>query len=196
MSKNLSAHKFQDVYTQFGIDLNSLGCVMLDVVPLDTMYTIEADGAGVALYYAKNKARFWINGWVVGDKAHVTLLYGLLAPAKNYGRHIEAVLEGWKLESVEIEDVGYFDSPYPDEPYWCIVAHLRVTEELLEGHNRLEFLPHINTFTGYKPHITVCYLDKRQGPDYRDRLIEEFRGLWIHKKLKVKEELNFGGESQ
>ena len=75
MSKNLSAHKFQDVYTQFGIDLNSLGCVMLDVVPLDTMYTIEADGAGVALYYAKNKARFWINGWVVGDKAHVTLLY-------------------------------------------------------------------------------------------------------------------------
>ena len=76
------------------------------------------------------------------------------------------------------------------------MAHLRVTEELLEGHNRLEFLPHINTFTGYKPHITVCYLDKRQGPDYRDRLIEEFRGLWIHKKLKVKEELNFGGESQ
>ena len=191
--KQLSSHDFKKVYGWLGINLNTLGCVMLDVEPLANMYSIEVEGAAVALYYAKNKERFWIDGWVVGRVAHITLLYGLLEQAKNYEAHIEEVLKGWDLEEIEIEDIGYFDSPYEDEPYWCIVSHIKVTDELMEGHRRLEFLPHINTFTGYKPHMTICYLDKAQGETYRDQMIKEFQGLWRGKKLKVKQMLNLGG---
>jgi hypothetical protein len=192
---NFKAHDFPTVYQDLGIDLSKLGCVMLDLEPLENMFTIEADGAGCALYYAKNKERFWIDGWVVGKTAHVTLLYGLLEEAKNYESHIERVLSGWKLDEVEIDHISYFDSPYPDEPYWCLVAHLKVTDDLLEGHERLCMLPHVKTFPGYKAHVTICYLDKFQGEAYRDKMIEEFNKLWAGKKMKVKPAINYGGNS-
>lgn len=194
MPLQLSAHLFQSVYTDLGINLSKLGCVMLDVVPSQNMYSIEFDGAGVALYYAKDKEKFWIDGWVADKTPHITLLYGLLETAKKYEKHIETVLAGWKLEEVEIENIGYFNSPYPDEPYYCIVAYIKVTPKLLEGHQRLEFLPHINTFVGYIPHMTIAYINKNQGEEYRDRLIAEFKEMWIGKKMKVKESLNLGGD--
>ena len=191
--KQLKSHDFKEVYKWLGLDLNTLGCVMLDLEPLDSMYSIELEGGSVALYYAKNKARFWIDGWVADKVAHMTLLYGLLETAKNYESHIDRVLEGWKLKEVEIEDIGYFDSPYEDEEYYCIVAHIKVTPELMEGHQRLEFLPHVNTFAGYKPHMTIAYIDKKQGEKYRDNLIEYFKRSWIGKTLKVKPQINLGG---
>lgn len=191
--KELSSHQFSEVYKWLGINLNTLGCVMLDVIPLDNMYSIEFDGAGVALYYAKDKERDWINGWVADKVAHVTLLYGLLEKGKNYEAHIGKVLEGWKLDSVEIADIGFFDSPYLDEPYYCIIAHIKVTPELMEGHQRLEFLPHINTFSTYKPHMTICYINKEQGEDYRNRLIELFSKMWVGEKLQIKKTINLGG---
>lgn len=189
----LNSHNFKEIYCRLGINLNQLGCVMLDIEPLSNMYSIEFDGAAVALYYAKNRERFWIDGWVVNKAAHITLLYGLLQEAKNYKQHIERVLEGWELNEVEIDNIGYFDSPYQDEPYYCIVAHIKVTPELMEGHQRLELLPHINTFTGYKPHMTICYIDKTQGEQYRDSLIKHFNECWAGKKLKVKFPINLGG---
>lgn len=189
--KQISAHQFKQVYEDLGINLSKLGCVMLDLEPLKNSYSIEVDGAGVALYYAKDKDRFWIDGWVF-DKPHITLLYGLLEEAKNYERHIEAVLEGWKMDDVRISHFGYFDSPYEDEPYYCIVAHIELTDQLLEGHQRLQFLPHINTFNTYKAHATVCYLDKRQGEDYRDRLIKQFNDLWAGNVMAISGR-NLGG---
>jgi 2'-5' RNA ligase len=193
MEKQLSSHQFSKVYKWLGINLSKLGCVMLDLEPLENMYSIEAEGAGIALYYAKNKERFWIDGWVCDKLAHITLLYGILEEGKNYQPHIKEVLKGWEMNDVEIEDIGYFDSPYPDEPYYCLVAHIKTTPKLLEGHQRLQFLPHIDTFTGYKPHMTICYLDKTQGEAYRDRMIKSFRKLWKGKKLKVKSKINLGG---
>lgn len=184
---------FEDVYKDLNINLDKLGCIMLDVEPLDNMYSIEQDGAGVALYYSKNPDRFWINGWIANKVAHITLLYGLLEEGRNYEKYINQVLANWKINEVEIEKISYFDSPYKDEPYYCIIAHIKVTPELMEGHQRLEFLPHINTFASYKPHMTICYLDKRQGEDYRDRMIKQFNDLWAGKKLKVKERINLGG---
>lgn len=187
----LKSHDFPKIYEELNINLDKMGCIMIDVEPLKSMYSIEVDGAGVALYYAKNKERKWINGWVVGDVAHITLLYGLLENGHVWKKHVDTVLTGWELREVEIDHISYFDSPYEDEEYYCIVAHIKVTDELMEGHQRLEFLPHINTFTGYKPHMTLCYLDKKQGEAYRDRIIEEFNKLWSGKKLRVKE-LNYG----
>ena len=196
MNKQLKSHDFAEVYKWLGINLNKLGCVMLDLEPLSVEHWIAQDGVssyllGFPLYYAKNKERFWIDGWIANKTPHLTLLYGLLEEGKNYQPHIEKVLEGWKLEEVEIDDFGYFESPYPDEPYYCIVAHIKVTPELLEGHQRLEFLPHINTFAGYKPHFTIAYIEKNET--VRDNLIADLRREFNGKKLKVKENINLGG---
>ena len=183
--KQLNSHQFESVYKSLGIDLDKLGCIMLDLEPLSNMWSIEAEGAGISLYYAKNKERFWINGWVADSSPHITLLYGLLENGYDIPKDVDKVLEGWEMEDIEIEDIGYFDSPYDDEDYYCIVAHIKMTPELLEGHQRLEFLPHINTFNGYKPHMTICYLDKSQGEEYRDNMIKEFKNLWVGKKLTI-----------
>ena len=200
--KQLKSHDFEEVYKWLGINLNKLGCVMLDLEPIKLPTYIIQDEVtgeqlnydkyiGERLYYAKNKERFWIDGYVADKVPHMTLLYGLLDEARNYESHIEKVLTGWKLDGVEIEDFGYFDSPYGDEPYYCIVGHIKVTPELLEGHQRLEFLPHINTFVGYKPHITIAYIQKDEV--VRDNLIADLRREFLGKKLKVSEKINLGG---
>lgn len=189
--KQLKSHDFPEVYKWLGIDLNKLGCIMLDLVPLNDMLTVDHDGTE-GLYYTKHKDRFWINGWVVGEVPHITLLYGLLETGKNFEPYINKVLENWELDEVEIENISYFDSPYEDDQYYCLIAHIKVTPELMEGHQRLEFLPHINTFAGYKPHMTIAYIRKDEA--LRDKLISRYNDLWKGKKLKVKTGINLGGK--
>lgn len=197
-NSQIKSHSFPEVYKGLGINLSTLGCVMLDLSPLEIPKNM-IDGFTrfpvfeQALYYAKDKTRFWIDGWVADKTPHITLLYGLIETAKNYEWHIEQVLKGWKMKTVKIQDIGYFDSPYPDEPYWCIVAHIETTPELIEGHQRLELLPHINTFAGYKPHMTIAYIDKNQGEAYRDRLIDGFKTAWVGKEMDIKDTINLGG---
>ena len=184
--KQLSAQQFKEVYKWLGINLNTLGCIMLD---LESIFEPPQDSDG--LYYSPDKEKYWIDGFVAQKNPHITLLYGLLQTGKNYELHIKKLLTDCILTEVEIESIGYFDSPYPDEPYYCIVAHIKVTPELLDAHQRLEFLPHINTFTGgYKPHLTLAYVKK---DDNRDNWIDTYK-YFIGKKLKVKPELNFGGD--
>lgn len=198
--KQLNSHQFEGIYKTLDINLDKLGCVMLDLEPLENMWSIELDGAATALYYSKNPDRKWIDGWVCDKVPHITLLYGLLDNAHNWENLIEMALWDWQLEEVEIDHISYFDSPYEDEPYYCIVAHIKVTDELMEGHQRLELLPHINTFTGYKPHMTICYLkkkqDKVQSEQYRDTMIEHFNKCFAGKKLKVKNKVNLGYEPE
>lgn len=187
--KQLNSHDFEGVYKKLKINLDTLGCVMLDVDPLNSMNANDHEGME-GLYYTKNSDRKWINGWIAGNVAHITLLYGLLDNAHNWEEHIESVLSLWEMDTVEIDHVDYFDSPYDDEEYYCVVAHIKVTPELMEGHARLEFLPHINTFTGYKPHMTICYI--RKDERLRDMYLKQFNDLWKGKNLKVKKEINLG----
>lgn len=165
----LNANKFRDMYTELGINIDRLGCIMLDV-----------DGSNIpavpdesALYYSSNPDRFWIKGFVAGKVPHVTLLYGLMASGKTaWKNEVDKVLEGWSINEVKVQQVSFFESPYEDEPYYCLVAHIRITPELMEGHRRLEFLPHINTFPEYKAHITLAYIQK--DDDLREELVTFF----------------------
>jgi hypothetical protein len=188
MQKQLNAHQFKDLYEDLGIEVNKLGCVMLDTegIPKPLMYELEIPEV---FYTAKNPEHFWIKGYV-GDEPHVTLLYGLLTPAYEQPENIATVMNGWELPEVTIKEFGYFESPMKDEEYYCIVAHIEVTPKLVEGKERLEFLPHVNTFTGYMPHATIAYIKKDEK--VRDRMVSDLNKLFGGRTLKTKPELNLG----
>ena len=179
----LNSHLFEPVYKALKINLDTLGCIMLDVFPVKGI-EIKEDW----LYYTKDKKKFWIDGFTFNKIAHLTLLYGLLKSGQTWKKYVKAVLKGWEMDTIEIENIGYFNSPYKDEPYYCIVAHVKVTDLLMEGHQRLEFLPHINTFSGYKPHITLAYVKKDEK--IRDSVIAMFNNM-VGYKLPIKG-LNYG----
>lgn len=189
--KQLSAHSFPDIYSDLGINLEKLGCVMLNIQPLKLPW-LEFDKW--KFYKSSKKECFWIDGYV-GDKPHMTILYGLLEEAKNYKKHIDELLKDWEIDDVIVDRVGFFESPYPDDPYYCIVAHIKVTPKVLEGNQRLEMLPHINTFAGYKPHITIAYVEMDEK--MRDKLIHALNMGLAGKSLKVvdspDERIDLGG---
>ena len=202
MKKELSAHQFPEVYKSLGIDLSKLGCIMLDLEPFKLDFLLQEPFSGSVvnfdkelepyLYHAKDTSRFWING-LVGKEPHCTLLYGLLTPGNESPMRelVPQMLEGWECKEVEIDHVGYFPSPYPDEPYFCIVAYIKPTPELIEGNERLKMLPHINTFPGYKAHATIAYI-KADSEKYRDWVIDELNLALKGKKLAITG-LNLGG---
>lgn len=190
--KQLNSHMFTEIYKEEGININDLGCVMLETesIPKPKMYDLEIPEA---FYEAKHKDHYWIRGWV-GDKPHVSLLYGLLTPAYEQPENIEKVLKGWELPEVTIKEVGYFESPDDmDEEYYCIIGLIEVTPKLKEAMERLSFLPHINTFAGYKPHVTIAYVKKDEK--LRDRIVSDLTKLYAGKTLKTEPELDLGSKS-
>lgn len=191
--KESKAHDYKEIYEMLGYNLSKLGCLMLDTEPVVTnYYQIMQDGitAYFPEYKAKNKDRFWIDGYVADRTPHLTLFYGFLNEAKCYKKHIEILLKDWNIETVKIKDIGFFESPYEDEEYYCIVAHIEKTPELLEGNSRMKFLPNIHTFPDYKPHITIAYIIKDEA--IRDDFIEHLKKEIVGKELKVTG-LNYGG---
>jgi hypothetical protein len=165
-----SAHQFPDVHRALGINLSDLGCIMADVEAIPVTDYARDAGLDPArdLYVSPNLAeRFWIDGAVGETGAHVTLLYGLIEPGPVWRELVDQVLAGVDLSAVTVDHVGVFDSPYPDEAYKCIVAHLRITPELLKAHGRLSYLPHIDTFPEYRAHVTLAYVkDQPSGVDW------------------------------
>lgn len=185
--KNLNSHNFENIYKELGIDLDELGCIMIDLYA-NGIPDFPAKGL---LYKTIDPKKFWIDGFVARKTPHITLLYGLLDSGKNWEKYIEQVLGGWKLDSVKIKEVGYFESPYKEEPYYCIVAHVEITPELQEGHDRLSFLPHINTFPGYKAHFTLAYIKKDEAQ--RDIIIDYYNKNLVGKEIKI-QGINLGGK--
>lgn len=186
----INANQFPEIYKSLGIKIGDLGCVMLDV-DLGEAIAGADEFLGDNAYVSTNQDRWWINGIVGLETPHMTLLYGLLKPAKEWKQHIDAVLEGWSVENVKIREVGYFESTYEDEQYYCIVAHVKVTPEIMAGRQRLELLPHINTFTDYKSHITLAYIKK--DPQVLAAALEWFNTR-LHSALVPVAGLNLGNK--
>lgn len=164
----LNCQHFKSVYEDLGISIPKLGCVMLKVDPIDVSTLIPQSWAHVS----DNPDRFWVRGLEGGD--HITLLYGLMHPGPQIIKQVNRVLTGWKPEvemalkpglgrGLAAPWIDIFPSPYQEEPYACLVLH--VAGNLAEAHQRLSFLPHINTFPTYKPHLTLCYVEW----EYRNR---------------------------
>lgn len=148
------AHDYEGVYKDLGINLNTLGCIMLDVEGIDSTTVIEDKD----LYNTDNPERFWIRGRI--DQSHITLRYGLLPSVQK--KHVDAVLRELPIpDTIKVdEELQMFPSPYKDDAYECIVAYV-TSPEVFAFNNQLSLLPNVNTFTDYQPHVTVAYV--REG---------------------------------
>lgn len=145
-----SIHDFKNVTDSLGVYPNELGVVMLDFEPIEDIGIPEE-----WKYYTSDPDEWWVKGWV-GDRAHVSLKYGLLDSPTEIKNEIEALIGELSLPKVTAIDVTAFHGP--TAPYAAIVLKVEVTPELLEFHRRLSYLPHIDTFTPWVPHVTMVYV--------------------------------------
>lgn len=191
----LNARQFPEVYEALGIDIGKLGCIMADLDPLDVVSKVH-DGQRDLFYHPDFENHKYLRGAPAEEVAHVTLQYGLLEIGPVWKEHVDRVLDGWSLDTVEIEDVSFFPSSLPDQDYSVIIGKLKLTDQLLEGHHRLQMLPHVDTFPGYHPHITLAYIKNGpSGVDWADSALDKWvQTLNIHyqgRELPVKG-LNYG----
>ena len=166
---------YEDLYRDLGIETGRLGCIRVDVEPLANSDIIaESD------YYVSEDQK-WVQGNVSEEVPHCTVLYGLLRSGQEQSKHVATVLDGWVLPTIKIKEVSFFYGKTSD--YVTIIALVEVTEELLEGHQRLSLLPHINTFGEYHPHITIAYVKaSADWSAYVGELDKRFRGQRVAAK--------------
>jgi 2'-5' RNA ligase len=166
-----NSHEVPEVYAASGIELNKLGCVMLDVELLPITRALGPELAK-SLFWHPDPAKWWIKGPVGETKAHITLLYGLVKQLFRsddaYFRAIETVLTGWEAPKAVMMHRIVAWTPPDGEPYRTIVAEITIDPALLEAHQRLSFLPHVDTFPAYTAHVTLAYVKA----DVADRVVQ------------------------
>lgn len=174
IAAQVSAKDVPGLYDDLGIDPSDLGCIMMDTETLDVMKHLPAEYVDDLV--EATKASDHAMGAVAETEAHVTLLYGLLENGNVWKDKVDAVLKDWSLESLKIEDVDYFDIGES----FAVIAHVEKTPELIDGHERLTLLPHIQTFSEYRPHVTLAYVSKDADiDDWVDYLGKAFNGKTI-----------------
>jgi 2'-5' RNA ligase len=168
-TNQLASRELPKLYDGMNIDMDKLGCIMMNTVKIPVVQYIK-DYSADELFEQKR----YDQGSVVGEtKPHVTLLFGLLENGNTWKNKVDMVLEGWKLKTLTIEEVSYFDLG----DSYAVIALVEKTPELVDGHERLTLLPHINTFSEYIPHITLAYVKKDADIDkWVSSLNKKYRG--------------------
>lgn len=177
----------EEMLASIGVDVKTLGFVGLTFDPLDVRAQLGAFTWGVEInendyvYAPEGDFRHWVQGPVAETSAHVTAKYGLLTPSHERKEIINELI-GWPRQvSVEVVGIEVFPSPYSDLPYGCLVARLG-GDELAEMNAALSVLPHVDSFSDYKPHLTLAYL----RPDIATHAgIPEATSWLLGKKLEV-----------
>lgn len=162
-----------DALKRHNIKVSELGCVMLDVETPDLSDAIPEEWE----YHSGDPAHWWIAG--VQTEGHVTLLHGLLPDLVDRAG-VDEVLDGWEPGPVHTQQLEVFRSPFPDEPYACIVARSLGDRRLLDAHARLSLLPHINTYPEYKAHVTLAYVHAEREEAALRELRRHFGARDIH----------------
>lgn len=191
-----SVHSFRNIHDELGIRISDLGCIMADtntlpVTEIVDWYTAEGNSADDLYVSPRVDERPWINGAVGERSAHVTLLYGLMQPGLVWKKHVDQLLADVQLDKVVIDKVDFFESPYQDDPYYCIVAKIKLTDELKLAHSRLSYLPHINTFPDFNAHVTLAYIKKDE--ETRDAWVTKLNHELFGTELFI-QQINYGGE--
>lgn len=182
----VTRERLDEIHAAIGVPKDK-GCIMLSTETITVRSVIPAD----SLYYAQDKDNFkYVNGIVSESVPHVTLLFGLTGSGQDWKEYIDELLADAELDNVTIDHVDYFESQVETEPYYCIVAHIRLTEQLQYAHNQLcRGLPHVTDFPEYKPHITLAYIKKDE--QLRDEYIVELNSRLAGTVLRGKG-LNYG----
>ena len=171
--KQVSANDFPGLYDDIDmVDGENLGCIMLNTETIKVTKFVE-DGQADLLPPVDDHER----GAVAERSAHVTLLFGLLENGNVWKEKVDALLDDWERDSVTIKDVTALDL---GESY-AIVGLIKKTPELTDGHERLTLLPHIQTFSEYKPHITMAYVehDEAVAEKWVNALRAEYKGATL-----------------
>lgn len=140
-----------DVLKALGYDLASLTPVMLKT---DNIRVSDYKNRPEDLFYGESYDLRYVQGAVAEATAHVTLHQGLLPgiPADI----IDTVLGDYDISEVRISNIGGWPSA---DGFTTVVAHLCDYDgKLLELHNRLRTLPHIDSFPEFKPHVTLAFV--------------------------------------
>ncbi|MBV1778690.1 DUF935 family protein [Paeniglutamicibacter sp. ABSL32-1] len=182
VTAQVSAKDLPGLYDDLDIDPSDLGCIMMDTETLDVMKHLPAEYADDLV--EATKASDHAMGAVAETEAHVTLLYGLLENGNVWKEKVDAVLKDWSLDSLKIEDVDYFDVGES----FAVIAHIEKTPELIDGHERLTLLPHIQTFSEYRPHVTLAYVTKDADID---AWVEQLGAAFSGKTIKTTA-INYG----
>lgn len=181
----LNARLFPEVYESLGLSTDKMGCIMLDLDPIPVTEFVEWGEED--LFYSPTMK--YGQGAVAEQTAHLTLLYGLLEYGSVWKEQVDAVLKGWTPPVVEFENVGHFPGSVEGEDYNVIVGHVRITDAVQEAHDRLSFLPHVDTFPGYKAHVTLAYV--KGGDDIRDKWVDALNAEYAGKSFPPRG-INYG----
>lgn len=154
----ISASDYPNLYTDMGINTDDLGCIMINTEKIPVTQFVKNGNNDLVESTDRHSHTM---GAVSEVEPHATLLYGLLENGNVWKDKVDELLAGWNMPTVKIDHVDYFDIP----DSFAIVAKLEKTPELLDGHDRLTLLPHINTFSEYEPHITLAYIKKEADVD-------------------------------
>lgn len=177
VAASVSSRDFPDLYDGLDVDPNDLGCIMINTETLPILKHVPEDLHGELIDATSRHDHAM--GAVAETEAHVTLLYGLLENGNVWKEKVDTVLEGWSLSEVTIQDVGYFETP----DSFAVVAHIDKSPELIDGHERLTLLPHVQTFSEYRPHLTLAYVSKEADiDDWVDYLGSAYNGKTIKTK--------------
>lgn len=165
---DISSRDFPGLHESLDINTDKLGCIMLDLQTFDITKHVEGGEADLVQTTGQTDHTM---GAVAETEAHVTLLFGLLQNGNTIKEQVDKVLDGWNLDSVVLDEITSFPVA-PDSPHVPIVAKLWDTR-LIEAHDRLSLLPHVNTFTEYDPHVTLAYV--KNDPDIVQKWVKALR---------------------
>lgn len=106
MKKQLSTNDFKEVYKGLDINIQKLGCMMLDLETLQLddsffdgftrMYKFEDQ-----LYYTKDKEKFWIDGYVGSKTPEYYAFNGFLSKVDNIIKQTLSKREAEIREKIE-----------------------------------------------------------------------------------------------
>lgn len=134
-----------------GHDLASLKAVMLKTENIRVSDYIDEPGD---LFYGEGYDLRYCQGAVAEKTAHLTLHQGILPSVSP--SLIDSMLGVYDLSEVRISNIGGWPSA---DGFTTIVAHVCDYDgQLQELHDRLRWLPHIDSFPTFMPHITLAFV--------------------------------------
>lgn len=183
-AKQVSINDFPGLLDDVDMIPEEPGCIMLDTETLSVTEHVQ-DGEDDLLAGDDVHAR----GAVAERTAHVTLLYGLLENGNVWKSKVDTVLKDWTMPDVTVDKVGSFDLGDSH----AIVAHIKQTPALVDGHERLTLLPHVQTHSEYMPHLTLAYVEHDQA--VADKWVKALGKQYNGKTLKATG-INYGDQPE